>query len=374
MDFSLTETQVAVHDLVRRILSETAGDAAVAAHDASGAAMMTAAWAALGEAELLGLAVPEAAGGAGLDLLASCSVLVEVGRAVAPVPALETMALGAWPVARLADDATAIELLSGVSEGSSILTTAWCDAASADPRRPATRAVPVAGGGYRISGNKTSVPYGPLARVVLVPATLGSGEVALFAVPRGTPGVRWEAQRGTNGVALGWMELVDAEVGPEAVVLTGDERLQAALDLARLGTAAVVLGVVERALELTASYTATRQQFGQPIAAFQAVAHRVADMYADVESLRVTLWQAAWRLDAGLPARRELTIAAWQAAESAHRVTTAAQHLHGGMGFDRDYPLHRCFLWAKQHEYTLGGSAALLAELGAAMAGGRALR
>jgi alkylation response protein AidB-like acyl-CoA dehydrogenase len=141
-----------------------------------------------------------------------------------------------------------------------------------------------------------------------------------------------------------------------------------ALERAAVGLAALQLGVAERALRITAGYTSTRKQFDRPIATFQAVAQRAADAYIDVEAIRLTTWKAAYRLDAGLPAAEAVAIAKVWAAEAGHRVAYAAQHLHGGIGFDTDYPLHRYYLWSKQIELTLGPASVHLARLGAALA------
>ena len=91
-------------------------------------------------------------------------------------------------------------------------------------------------------------------------------------------------------------------------------------------------------------YTTQREQFGKPIATFQAVGQRAADAYIDAEAVRLTAWQAVWRLAEGLPATSEVAVAKYWADEGAQRVVHAAQHLHGGMGVDRDYPLHRYYL------------------------------
>ena len=124
----------------------------------------------------------------------------------------------------------------------------------------------------------------------------------------------------------------------------------------------------EEALSLTAEYTKTRKQFDQPIAMFQAVGHRAADAYIDTEAIRLTSWQAAWRIGAGMPAEAEVAVAKFWAAEGGKRVVHAAQHLHGGVGVDRDYPLHRYFLYAKQLELTLGGATRQLLAIGRMLA------
>ena len=127
-------------------------------------------------------------------------------------------------------------------------------------------------------------------------------------------------------------------------------------------------GACASALELTAEYTKTRVQFDKPIATFQAVGQRAADAYVDTEAIRLTAWQAASRLAAGLPAAAEVAIAKYWAAEGGQRVVHAASHLHGGVGVDRDYPLHRFFLLTEQIEFTLGGANDSLRRLGRILA------
>ena len=107
---------------------------------------------------------------------------------------------------------------------------------------------------------------------------------------------------------------------------------------------------------MTAEYTKEREQFDRVIATFQAVGQRAADAYIDTEAIRLTAWQAVWRLADGLPAAEHAASAKFWAAEGGQRVVHAAQHLHGGVGVDRDYPLHRYFLWTKKHELFLGGA------------------
>jgi alkylation response protein AidB-like acyl-CoA dehydrogenase len=131
---------------------------------------------------------------------------------------------------------------------------------------------------------------------------------------------------------------------------------------------ALQVGVAEEAVRMTAAYTTERKQFDRPLATFQGVALRAADAYIDTEAMRVTMWQAAWRLSAGLDATREVALAKWWAGEGGHRVGHAAQHLHGGMGADVSYPIHRYYLWAKQVDLMLGTTGEHLARLGRLLA------
>jgi alkylation response protein AidB-like acyl-CoA dehydrogenase len=127
-------------------------------------------------------------------------------------------------------------------------------------------------------------------------------------------------------------------------------------------------GLCDKAVKLTAEYTTGREQFGKPVATFQAVAQRAADAYIDTQAVQVSAYQAAWRLAEGLPAANEVAVAKFWAADGGMRVMLAAQHLHGGIGVDTDYPLHTFTTWTKQIELTLGSATPSLVRLGRAIA------
>jgi alkylation response protein AidB-like acyl-CoA dehydrogenase len=197
------------------------------------------------------------------------------------------------------------------------------------------------------------------------------GSVAVFIVDTTAPGVSRERQPTNTGQPEAVLSLAATPVGPEALLGSIDkgagivewmvQRTTAALALAQAGAAAASLALV-------AEYTKAREQFGKPIATFQAVGQRAADAYVDTEAIRLTAWQAAWRIAEGLPADREVAIAKFWAADGGQRVVHAAVHLHGGVGVDRDYPLHRYFLMTKHLELTLGGATDQLLRLGASLA------
>jgi acyl-CoA dehydrogenase len=169
-----------------------------------------------------------------------------------------------------------------------------------------------------------------------------------------------EALLGLSGVEVGDGALLGGSDGA-AVIAHVTDHATAALCVQESGACAA-------ALALVSEYTKTREQFGKPIATFQAVGQRAADAYVDTEAVRLTAWQAAWRLSQGLPAVSEVAVAKFWAADGGQRVVHAAAHLHGGVGVDRDYPLHRYFLLTRQIEHPLGGAHASLQRLGAVLA------
>jgi alkylation response protein AidB-like acyl-CoA dehydrogenase len=195
--------------------------------------------------------------------------------------------------------------------------------------------------------------------------------VALFLLDPTTEGVSLTPQQTTNRERHSQLELSGASVA-ETDVLVGPEQGAEAVawltNRATVAHCALQLGVSDKALHMTADYSKTREQFDRPIGSFQAVHTRAADAFIDVEAMRLTTWLAAWRLGEELPATEEVAVAKYWAAEGGQFVGYAAQHLHGGIGIDVDYPLHRYYLWAKQNELVFGSAAVQIARLGAQMA------
>jgi 3-oxocholest-4-en-26-oyl-CoA dehydrogenase beta subunit len=219
-----------------------------------------------------------------------------------------------------------------------------------------------------LTGVKTAVDAAPEADLFLVPCTSPAG-VLVFLVEPSDAGVRVEPQRLTDFGSAGRVVLTGVTLGDDRV-LSGEGVADWLVARATVGLCAVQSGVIERALELTAEYAKSRVAFGRPIGSFQAVTQRLADAFVDVEAVRLTMWQAAWRLASGLPAAAEVATAKFWAAEAGHRVAHTAVHVHGGMGIDVTYPVHRYFVAAKRHEFALGGATAQLLRIGATLAGG----
>jgi alkylation response protein AidB-like acyl-CoA dehydrogenase len=370
MDFSFTEDQEALRQLARTIFDDHCAHERLKAVEATPEWFDRTLWSAIATANLLGVALPEDVGGSGLGFLELCILLDELGRAVAPVPLWPTLVLGALPVDAFGSAAQRTRLLPGVAAGDAILTAALIEAGADEPGAITTRATRD-GGAWRLDGAKECVPAAHLAARILVPARVSESNVGVFLLDPHAAGVKLERQVATNGEPQFALTLAGAKVGADDVL--GDPAGGAAIvdwlsQRAVTGLCAVGSGVADRALRMTAEYTTNRKQFGKPLATFQAVAQRAADAFIWVEGLRWTMWQAAWRLSTGQAAPEDVAIAKYWVGEGGHFTTYAAQHLHGGIGLDIDYPLHRYFLWSKQIELSLGSSVQHLARLGAAMA------
>jgi alkylation response protein AidB-like acyl-CoA dehydrogenase len=383
MDFNYSEEQEAVRQLAGQIFGDrsthdrlkeietTAGDDGPFDRDL---------WKELADAGLLGIHLGEDIGGAGLDFVAACLVVEAAGRTAAYVPVVETMVYGALPIDRFGTDAQRKTWLTGVASGETILTAAMAELVGEvivpGGSEPATTATAQSDGSWVLSGTKACVPAAFVADAILIPATCQTADGSatgpgVFIVERGADGVSLTRQTTTTGRPEAIVEHEGVRVGADRLVGEGADGAAVIDCITEFATTALCIeeaGVCASALELTAEYTKTRIQFEKPIATFQAVGQRAADAYVDTEAIRLTAWQAAARLAAGLPASSEVAIAKYWAAEGGQRVVHAASHLHGGVGVDRDYPLHRFFLLTEQIELTLGGANESLRRLGKILA------
>jgi acyl-CoA dehydrogenase len=369
MDFTLTAEQDELGGLSRQILTDRVTPDRLRELEAGDVRFDPGLWSALAAAGVLSAALPEPAGGAGLGLLEQCSVLIEIGRTVAPVPYLPSVVLGAACVAIFGSPAQQQRWAAPAARGELILAAALAEDDNEDVRVPATTAHK-SEGGWQLTGAKTTVLAGTIAELLLVPASTPDGPAVFLVVPD-DPGVTVTPQEVTGGDGTALVELARARVPGDRVlgsIAAGSEIVDWLVARATVGLCAHQLGVTERALELTAAYARSREQFGKPIGSFQAVSQRLADGYIDIEGIRLTLWQAAWRLAEGLPADTEIATAKFWAAEAGHRVAHTAVHVHGGVGIDLDGDVHRYFTAAKHNEFALGGATAQLRRIGAALA------
>ncbi len=371
MDFSFSEEQEAVRDLAGRIFTDLATHERLRELESEpdGERFDRKIWAELAAAGLLGIALPEEVGGAGLGFVETCLLVEAAGHSAAYVPVIETLAAAAPAIARFGTEAQRQKWLPGVVSGDTVLTTGLVELGGT-PGSPSVVAER-AGDGWTLSGSKSCVPSGLVADAVLVTARVDPESVAVFIVDPSAPGVTRQRQDTNTGQPEAVVTLAATPVGPDAVLGSVEEGSAIIEWLVQRTTAAVAVaqaGAASAALALVAEYTKSREQFGKPIATFQAVGQRAADAYVDTEAIRLTAWQAAWRIAEGLPADKEVAIAKFWAADGGQRVVHAAVHLHGGVGVDRDYPLHRYFLMTKHLELTLGGATDQLLQLGAILA------
>ena len=361
MDFALTDPQQTVQDLARRLLTDACTPERLRAAERSDSpGLDRALWATLAEAGLLGTAVAEEHGGLGLGLLEVALLLEEAGRAAAPVPLLPVL-VAALAVSRHGTGQQQAHVLPGVTAGTHLVSPALVEALGEEDQ-PGTTAEPD-GTAWRLTGTKVCVPAGTVADSLIVSAHSPDGPRLFFVSPT-DPGVTLEPQETMSYVPEALLVLDGAEGWP----LGGADALADVLQIATVATCAVLSGMAQQAVQLTAAYTMAREQFGHPIAHFQAVGQRAADAFIDTRTMRLTMLQAVWLVAEQQPAAKQVAVAKYFASDAGQRVVRAAAHLHGGMGVSREYPLHRYYLGVKQLELTLGGGTRQLLALGRLLA------
>ena len=356
MNFQLSEDQQAIAEMADSLFSDHCHDDYMREWHSAGEGMMPALWALCVETGLHALAIPEAEGGSGLGMTELMLVLQAQGRGLAQVPlwrhqlaAATLAAFGLGDTARLAAQAASGERLLSVSlEGLSAACGIELNATACAQ-------------GWQIDGKVAALALGEQAEAALVPVAV-EGQVRLLLLDLTAASVQRAPGMSTHGEAV-------ADVRVEGLRVTADRILPAAAlawlePRAIAALAALQLGVSAEHIQRTVAYVSERQQFERRIGSFQAVQMSMADAHIALEALRSTLWQLCYRLDAGLPAPSEALATAYLACEAGHRIGHIAQHVHGGIGVDLSYPIHRFLYWSRALGSALGGSAASLERLG----------
>jgi len=389
MDFTLEETQQAVGRLAAEVLGRERPPVPYGPAAGPAEGYDAALWRELGQAGLLSLALPAGLGGDGLGVMDVAVLLTEVGRHAVAVPALATLALGVLPVVRWGDRALQEALLPGVASGDTVLTAAVRETSQVMPQVPATtarlaRAAGVsaetpaeaagptadvsaetpAGARGTVSGVKVGVPYAAEADWILIPVSVAPGVRRVVIVETSSAGVSLARTPSAAGQPEYTLRLDQA---PVFGVLGADPGGPVVTDLYQLAVAAACCladGALAGALALTTAHVAAREQFGRPLATFQAVAQQIADVYIASRTLHLAALSACWRLSAGLEAGDDLDVAAYWLAQEAPAALRACHHLHGGLGMDVSYPLHRYSALVRDLARFVGGAAYRLDRLG----------
>ena len=373
MDFTLGETEQAVASAAAEVL-----DRARPVPDEPGAGDATL-WKELSRAGVLSLALPAFLGGDELGVMAVATALTEIGRRAATVPALATLVLGVLPVVRWGDRDLQKALLEGVASGDTLLTAAVREPSRVMPAVPATTAR-LADGPGTVSGVKIGVPCGPAADWILVPARIiaGGTGTAVMAIAGSASGLSWQRAPSAAGQPEYSLRLDAAPVshvlgagmkrdgvGGTGSWVGGGRAVADLYQLATAGACCLADGALAGALSLTSSHLAAREQFGRPLATFQAAAEKIADVYIASRTLHLATLSACWRLDTGRGAAADLDVAAYWLADRAPSALQTCHHLHGGIGMDVSYPLHRYSSLVKDLARFVGGADYRLDRLGA---------
>ena len=384
MDFSLDESQQAVADLADQILESRVTPEGIKEIEDAGSWYDRDTYAELAKAGLCGIGLGEDVGGGGMGILEVAQVMEAMGRHVAPLP-LWSCALAAMAIDRFGSDEQRQRELPGAADGSRLLTTGIQEWHNDDYLSPGMQATSTGASSpensWRLDGTKIVVEFAEESQKILVTARADEG-AGLFLASLDDEGITKEP--GTSIRLQPVHEIAFNDVSAELVgEISQPSSDSSVVWLARAATAllcATQVGVLDKALKMTAEYTSTREQFGRPIATFQAVTQRLANQFMHVNGAKLTTASALYLLSTtegkgaarGEDALEEidedidkaLHVAKWYASHCAHEVAHATQHVHGGMGVDRDYPLHRYTLWNKHIETSLGAGTQQLRRLG----------
>jgi butyryl-CoA dehydrogenase len=322
----------------------------------------------LGEVGLLGVMIPEAHGGSGMDALSYAVALEEIARGCASTAVAMSVqcSLVLAPILKEGTDAQRARWLPDLCAGRKIGCFALSEPeAGSDAKAQRTRAVRE-GSSWRLSGTKNFITNGPVADVMIVFANTepakGTRGITAFLVPMGTPGVTVgppDEKLGIRGAPSAQVFLADCVVGDDARLGAEGEGFKIALrslDGGRIGIAAQALGIARAAFEDAVGYARERKTFGQPIAQHQAIQFKLADMKTEIEAARMLLWRAAIKKDRGESYGTEAAMAKLFASEVANRAAKEGVQVFGGYGYLADYPAERHFRDAKITEIYEGTS------------------
>ena len=374
MDFGLNQIQREIRDLSRTIFKDQVTPEKLASYDEYAAPRFDSdLWSKLAEAGLLSISIGSKYGGSQLGFMELALLLEEIGRAIAPVP-FASHCLSMMAIEKFGQEEIRNRVLSGAASGNILLTSALLEPLNNNPMSTQSASCVFDGENYIISGRKQAAPFAEQADYILLSA-MNEEDPIVFIIEPEAVGVSIKPLQVTSFEPHAEIYLNGVSVKPSQVVTAIDGSTLAKWIFDRMLSLICMhqVGVTEATMRMSASYTSERTQFGVPVATFQAVGHRMADSYIDIECLRLTSYQAASLLDQGLDADVELQIAKICAADVGHRVSYSAQHVHGGAGIDRDYPLWRYCLWLRHNEMIIGGSSVHTQQLGNLIASGRGL-
>lgn len=354
MDFSYSDMQVEIKNLAHKILTELTTVEHLKTQEKQGPYLDQALWQQCIEAGLHSAALPESLGGMGMDFLAASLVCEALGQSVASIPFIPCIVSTALPLQKYSNDPVIDKILRNVVDGKIVITTALIEPGNENAHLPSTVATK-SNGGWHVSGKKHCVPYAKQSTQVLLFAKENGKLWAGLVTPTNTDCLL-TAQHVTTNEPQYAMTMKNA---PAHCVAQGNDAellLNTVIAMSTVACCSMAIGVADKMMRLTGQYTSQREQFGIKIATFQSVAHRLADCYIDVECLKITTQKAASDVAQGLYDSESIHMAKVWCGDVLHRISQASQHLHGGMGIDRDYHLFRYCLWAKQLELMLGHS------------------
>ena len=354
LDLDFTDEQDMLREMVRGLCSQHASNEAVRELEDDPTGYSPVLWGQLAELGLLGLMLPEEYGGSGSSLVDGVVLYEELGRALAPVPHLESCVMAAGAILRAGSDAQRKEWLPRIVSGDAVLVPAWLEPDNSfGPRGVQVRAV-AAGDEFVLSGTKEAVRFGAAAERLVVPARTGEDEadVDLFLVDPAAPGVSLDQRMSISSDARYRADFDGVRIGESDRIGeagSGWATWCDVMDEVMVLAAAQANGGAEYALGITVQYSKDREQFDKPLGAFQALAHDMADARTAVDGAKALTYEAAWAHSRPReqPVRKLSAMAKLFSCNTYRDVTAMAQQIFGGVGFTLDYEIQLYFRRAK---------------------------
>jgi alkylation response protein AidB-like acyl-CoA dehydrogenase len=357
LDFALNEEQEMMQALARKFLAGEFTDKVLRAMAADEKGFTPELWQKLVETNLLGLSIPEEYGGVG-DFLDLIVVLEEMGRACFINPFFSSVVLGASAIIEAGSEEQKQQYLPDIAEGKSIVTLALTEKSGKyTPDSIKTQAARQ-GNDFIINGTKLFVTDAIAADYLICAARTGKDGITLFIIDKNTRGVECTPLKTISGDKQAEVTLHNVKVSGDNILGGIDKGwpcIEKVIQKANVARCAEMVGLARQALNISLDYAKERIAFGHPIGAFQSIQHRCADMLIDVDGSRFATYQAAWRINEGLPADRETAIAKAWVSQACRRVMNSAHQVHGAIGFTEDHILHFYTKKARYSEFSFGG-------------------
>ena len=367
MDFSLSDDQLAMRAMTERVFDDLCSDDAMKAltQRDQASSLHSGLWAQMAELGILGIAIDEAHNGLGMGLLELCLMIEQQGRKAAPIPMLDTLVVAAQTIqdSERADIQSAV--LPKIAAGEYIFSSVrpYQGLQDAEPFQ-----ISAEGDGFSLKGRSGFCTYLQQADGYLIgSAEEEDAQQTILWIDAGSEGATIVPQIGINDEPGGFVIFSNTKVAADRVIATGEMArtlLSRQSQRLAIAIAALQVGLLEEGLKRAAAYVSERKQFGRPLGTFQAVSQQAADAYMEIESLRSVYWRALDHVEQGDDLALSASTVRYWINQAAHKVAHTFLHLHGGIGQDLDYPIHRFFLWAKHYERALGGAEKIALQTG----------
>jgi alkylation response protein AidB-like acyl-CoA dehydrogenase len=359
MNFNLTEEQEMLKTMARDFLTDKCPKTLVREMEKDEKGYSPELWREMVELGWTGLILPEEYGGSAMSFLDLCVLLEEIGRACLPGPFFSTVILGSLPILNAGNNEQKAEYLSKIANGEAIFTLALTEASAKYDAASIAVTASADGDDYIINGTKLFVPDAHIADYLLCVARTNKQKeaengITVFIVDAKSPGINYTVLKTIAGDKLCEVVFDQVKVPKENILGQMDQGwqiVQRTIEQAAVAKCCTIVGAIQQTLDMTVEYAKERKQYDRPIGSFQIIQHYCANMATDVNGSRLSTYEAAWRLNEGLPYTKEVAIAKAWVNEAFERVSTLAHQIHGAIGSTLDHDLQF---------YTRQGKAAVL--------------